>query len=136
MTDKNISDLDPALQPIAVKVITDGSTAISPSKVAIIVTWRSSSDQQAAKAAGLSNAGAGESPHNCVDTNGNPASKAFDFAIFDENGAYVTDGTDSRYAAIGQIAVAAGLIWGGNWTVEKEGCGPDPDHIEMSNWKD
>jgi hypothetical protein len=135
MTDRNLSDLDPALQPIAAQVIAAGNTAIAPSKVAIIVTWRSSADQQAAKANGLSRAGAGQSPHNWTLADGTPAARAFDFAVFDENGTYVTDGTDPRYAAVGKIAVAADLVWGGNWTVEKDGCGPDSDHCELAAWK-
>jgi hypothetical protein len=135
MTDRNPTDLDPALQPIAAKVMMAGNAAIAPSKVAITVTWRSPSDQQAAKAAGLSKAGAGQSPHNCTLADGTPAARAFDFAIFDENGAYVTDGRDSRYAAVGQIAVAAELEWAGNWTLEKDGCEPDYDHCQMANWR-
>jgi hypothetical protein len=54
---------------------------------------------------------------------GTPAARAFDFAVFDENGACVSDGMDSRYAIIGMIAVNLKQVLGeteaGNrkWTV-------------------
>lgn len=95
-----------------------------------IVTWRSPADQDKAKAAGLSKACAGQSPHNCCDADGNPASRAFDFGIFEDNGAYVTDGNDSRYAQAGNIGIKLGLNWGGNWHT------PDFDHLEMPDYKE
>ena len=63
MADRAIKDLDPALQPLAIKILMAANSAIAPSKVAIIVTWRNAQDQQAAKAKGLSKASFGESPH-------------------------------------------------------------------------
>jgi hypothetical protein len=60
MADSNLSDLDPAFQPIAVQIMDDCNAAIAPSKARIIITWRSAQDQQAAKAPGASQAGPGQ----------------------------------------------------------------------------
>lgn len=98
--------------------------------VKVIVTWRSAVDQNTAKAKGLSNASAGDSPHNCCDIDGNPASKAFDFAVFDEDGSYVKDGSDARYKQAGEIGKSLGLVWGGDFHSIF-----DPDHLELANWR-
>ena len=55
--------------------------------------------------------------------------------MFDETGTYVSDGTDSRYATIGMIAVNLKQVLGGNWRPETDGCQPDYDHIEMADWR-
>lgn len=93
----------------------------------ITVTWRSNAEQAAVKKKGLSKAGAGQSPHNCM-INGKPSSKAFDFALFDKT-RYITDGSDERYTQAGIIAETLGLLWGGRWRK------PDYDHVELANWK-
>ncbi len=75
-------------------------TAIAPSKARIILTWSSAEDQQSAKA------------------NGHKG-----WAVFDENGAYLSDGIDSRYATIGMIAVNLNQVLAGNWRKpETDGC--------------
>lgn len=127
MTDANLNDLCPELQTIAVKCLNDYVSAFPDRRAAkIIVTWRSAADQQAAYDAGLSNCKPGEGKHNCT-VDGKPASRAFDFAVFDEDGNYITDGTDDYYADFGVIAVKNGLVWGGNWTGWK-----DYDHCELA----
>lgn len=63
-------------------------TAIAPSKARIILTWSSAEDQQSANA------------------NGHKG-----WAVFDENGAYLSDGIESRYATIGMIAVQPEPDW-------------------------
>jgi hypothetical protein len=142
VTDKNICDLDLRLQPVAIKGMTMANNMLAPSKAAITVTWRSGADQNRVQAAGLSRATAGNSPHNCCSADGvTPAAKAFDFAVLDENGAYVTDGTDPRYATVASVVLEAGqdmglpLTWGGNWTPATDGCEPDFDHIEITGWR-
>lgn len=50
---------------------------------------------------------------------------ALDFAIFGEQGVYITDGNHPAYLACGQIAEAFGCVWGGRWTGFK-----DSGHIE------
>ncbi len=98
-------------------------------------TWRGSAAQNAAAAGGASKATFGNSPHNCVDEIGHPASRAFDFAVIDDKGQYVKDGKDFRYGVAGRIAEAVGLYWAGRWTLEHDGVEPDFDHIQMVNWR-
>lgn len=128
MTDHNLDHLCPELKTKAEKCLSDWFMAY-PDRlpVKILVTWRSGVDQNAAKAAGLSNCKAGESKHNCCTPDGEPASRAFDFGCFDESdGSYITDGTDGYYADFGDIAKANNLKWGGDWTGFK-----DFDHCEL-----
>ena len=126
MADRNVSDLCPELQGLLPVFIAncadDGIT------VRAIVTWRSATDQNDAKLAGLSNAAAGQSPHNHINAQGLPCSLAFDFGVFDQ-GAYVQNGQDARYSKAGAIAKGMGLVWGGDFTH------PDYDHIELANWR-
>lgn len=127
MTDNNISDLCPELQEIYRQWLDkchDAGLAVKA-----IVTWRSSFEQDAAKANGLSNASAGDSPHNCCNPDGSANSKAFDFGVFNPDASYVKDGTDGRYKQAGEIGKDLGLVWGGDWHK------PDYDHLELANWK-
>lgn len=133
MTDANIQDLCPELLAIYREWLAECHVVGLATRA--IVTWRSADEQNTAKAKGLSNASAGESPHNCCDSAGLPNSKAFDYAIFDGNAHYVTDGMDDRYRHAGEIGKSLGLVWGGDWTIEKDGCKPDWDHLQMKNWK-
>lgn len=135
MTDRNLNDLHPVLRTLATQFLTKVNAAIAPSKAAIVVTWRDGAAQDAAHAAGLSKAGSGHSPHNVVTAAGFPASCAFDFAVFDPEGTYITDGHDLRYTTAGGVAVGMGLEWAGDWTVATDGCGPDYDHVELKNWR-
>lgn len=128
MTDSDINDLCPELQSIYAQWL--GQCHAVGLRAKAIVTWRSGFEQDAAKLAGLSNAKAGESPHNCYDCDGNPASKAFDFAIFNDDATYVADGTDPRYQQAAEIGEQLGLEWGGDWPH------PDYDHLQLKNWKD
>lgn len=128
MTSRDINDLCPELQTIYREWQMQCAHAGIGARA--IVTWRSSADQDKAKADGLSNAGAGKSPHNCCDVDGDPASKAFDFGVFEQNGDYVTNGSDPRYARAGTIGKDLGLVWGGDFKSFH-----DPDHLEMPNWK-
>src|SRR5277367_5582379 len=135
MADRNLSDLAPTFLPIAQQFLDQCNAALAPSSVRAIVTWRDAADQNAAEACGLSKAGAGQSPHNCTLADGTPAARALDFGVFGSDGTYITRGEDVRYEQAGQIAVSLGMVWGGNWTVETDGCGPDFDHVEQANWK-
>ena len=126
MTDANLDDLDPRLKPLAEQFLMFCNLQFTTK---IIVTYRSGVDQNAAHDAGLSNASAGQSPHNYLSIEDMPCSRAFDFAIFDAEGKYITDGRDERYANAGQIAGSLGLAWGGLWHH------PDYDHVELANWR-
>lgn len=129
MIDRLITDLCPALQAIYPQWKAQCNAA--GLAVSVIVTYRSPIDQENVKALGLSNAGAGQSPHGCVDANGHPASMAWDWACFDENAKYITDGSDPRYRQAGEIGKSLGLSWGGDWVKWK-----DWDHLELAGWKD
>jgi D-alanyl-D-alanine carboxypeptidase len=129
MPDNSLSDLEPTLLLPAQQGLYDANQVVAPSTVKITITWRGQAAQNAAEAANLSKACWGSSPHNCCDANGNPASRAFDFAVFNPDGSYVTDGKDLRYEKAAKCWIALGLIWGGTWHH------PDEDHIEMVNWK-
>lgn len=129
MADANFFDLCLELQPLAQKFLQQVNTAIVPSTCKITTTWRDPTAQQAAFDAGLSKARLGQSPHECCLADGTPASKAFDWSIFNPDGSYVEDGTDNRYSVAGHIAESLGLVWGAIFPK------PDYDHAELSNWK-
>jgi len=46
--------------------------------------------------------------------------RAFDFAVFNEVGVYVTTGGDGSYEACGQVAEALGCEWGGRWATFRD----------------
>lgn len=127
MTDANAQDLCVEILPIYRQWLMECHEA--GLAVRATVTWRSRADQDKVKALGLSNASAKESPHNCMDSFGLPASKAFDFAIYNNDASYVKDGMDPRYRQAGEIGESLGLVWGGRW------LHPDWDHLELANWK-
>lgn len=127
MTDSNLADLDPRLLVLYRQWLDLCHAAGLRARATI--TWRSGADQDAAQAAGLSKACHGQSPHNCVDEQGLPASKAFDFGIFNADGSLERKGADPRYRQAGEIAESIGLVCGMRWKK------PDYDHIELANWK-
>lgn len=127
MSDRDVKHLCPALQAVVPPFIK--ACADKGIDARIIVTFRDSKTQEACRKLGLSKAGAGQSPHNLTDAQGRPASRAFDFGVFD-NGKYITDGSDPRYAQAGSIGVSFGLVYGGSWKSFR-----DMDHLEMPNWK-
>lgn len=125
MTDHDLNHLHPTLKALALACLSEwGRTYPERYPARITVTWRSPEDQQKAYDAGLSNAKPGQGKHECM-LDGKPASRAFDFALDDENGQYIKDGTDDWYADFGAIAKKMGLRWGGDWGK------PDYDHVEM-----
>lgn len=127
MTDADVAHLCPELLIIYREWLIRCHTA--GLAVRATITWRSDVDQNIAKAKGLSDAKAGQSPHNCCNAYGSPSSKAFDFACFDEHAKYIIDGADDRYTQAGEIGKDLGLIWGGDWKH------PDYDHLQLANWK-
>lgn len=133
--DSSTIDIDPRLLQRINQWLEKCMAAITPGRIKITVTWRGAVDQNIAAASGASKAKAGQSPHNCIDVNGKACSRAIDFAIIDQYGAYVKDGTDPRYAQAGEIAESVGLFWGGRWTEEHDECEPDYDHIQMADWR-
>ncbi|MBZ5673727.1 MAG: hypothetical protein LAP61_05715 [Acidobacteriia bacterium] len=130
MADTNLSDLDPLLQTVYPKWV-DGCAEEFEQQdlngsVRIIQGWRSPSYQDHLESTGVSKLGSSQSLHCCTIA-GKPASRAFDFGVFAEDGSYVTDGNDPRYAAAGAVAESLGLVWGGRFVHP----GADPDHIQL-----
>ena len=126
--DADLDDLHPLLKPLAEQFIADWArTYPSRYPVKIIQTWRSPAYQEELHAANPTGAApTGKSKHEFT-VNGKPAAKAFDFALFDEDGAYMTDGTDSWFADAGALGKALGLVWGGDFVHAAK----DWDHLEL-----
>lgn len=92
-------------------------------KVRISDTLRTVSEQELAFAAGLSKNKIGW--HNF--------GLAFDFAVMDDKGVYVTDGKHPAYLAGGLLGMALNMRWGGNWDRDSALMEPgegDFDHLE------
>jgi hypothetical protein len=64
--------------------------------------------------------------------------RAFDFAVSDEHGVLVTDGSHPVYRTLGTLGECLGLYWGGRfqqWVTQPDGTKtlkpkPDYDHLE------
>lgn len=114
-----LQDLHPIFQPVARAILEDCAALLMDkhpgSTIKPAVTFRSMSDQAAAKAAGLSQ----------VNLGWHQMGLALDVAILGPQGQYVTDGEDERYALFGRAALQHDCIWGGHWTH------PDWDHAEF-----
>lgn len=135
MVDRLLSHLDPRLQPKCAQFIAKCHTA--GVDVFLTETYRSNEDQNAAYAKGrtapghiITNARAGQSAHNCVDLLGNPAARAFDFGIHNEDGTLDWDAGDRAWKAAIEIGVMLGLVSGSTFHTVK-----DSPHFEMPNWK-
>lgn len=89
-------------------------------------TFRSPEREDQLHAQGITPATSANCKHCCTNEDGTASSKAFDFALFDNTGAYIKDGSDHRYYQAGQIGKQIGLIWGGDFHH------PDPDHMEIT----
>ena len=135
MADRNLLDLDPTLRPLCQQFI--AQCAAQGIKVGISQTYRSNADQDADYACGRTapgpiktNAQAGQSPHNCVDDQGNPAAKAFDFFIYSPDGVNLDwDASDPTWQKVIAIGEALGLVSGSTFRFR------DNDHFEMADWK-
>lgn len=122
MSDDNMSDLHPDLQPLA-QAWLEHYTALGR-KARITETWRSPDREDMLHAQGVTPQ-TGATCKHCFAIDGKPASKAFDFSLFLPNGDYISDGTHPWYKEAGDIATQLTLVWGGNFKH------PDFDHIEL-----
>lgn len=130
--DRNQADLCPSLQPLAAQFIIN--CAAKGVKVVITQTWRSPAEQDALYAQGrtapgpiVTHAESSESKH-CCEINGEPASKAFDFCVLNDNDHIIIDGSNPLYGYAGAIGEVLGLSWGGTWPRPKT----DYDHFEIA----
>lgn len=121
--DRNLSDLHPLLQPLCERFLAECKT--DGLNVIIVETFRDPSREDQLHAQGITKA-TGKTCKHCFTINGAPASKAFDFALLDENNRMIADGTDERYSMAGLIATKLGMVWGGNFSTVK-----DYDHVEI-----
>ncbi len=136
MPDKSLEDLDPCLKALCGQWL--DACAGSGLRVGISQTYRSKEEQDADYAKGrtapgriITNAMGGQSPHNCTDADGNPASRAFDFYIYDtDSNALDWDPTDHDWQLAISIGKELGLVSGGDFHSIK-----DYPHFELPDWK-
>lgn len=115
--------LHPDLQPMAREFLMQ--CANSGINAKITETFRSPEREDELHAQGITKA-TGLTCKHCFMLDGTPASKAFDFALYDAHNGYIKDGTDPLYLQAGEIGEGIGLIWGGRW------AHPDWDHFQIT----
>ena len=141
MSDRNLNDLSAEMKPLAQEFLTkcNADPLFTAQGITVFVdqTYRSEADQNADYAKGrttpgaiITNAQYGQSPHNCVDSDGNPAAKAFDIAIEDSDGSLDWDATDPLWRRAIKIGESLGLVSGSEFHSLK-----DNPHFELADWK-
>lgn len=136
MASRNISDLDPALQPLAQQFL--DQCAAAGLEAILTCTYRSNAEQAEDYAKGRTTDGPiitdeppGHSAHNCVDADGNPAAKGFDFALYAPGEKSLDwDASDDQWQTAISIGIALGLASGSCWKTLK-----DNPHFEIPNWR-
>ena len=128
MASRSLNDLCPELRLICLQWMDYAKEA--GYDVVIICTWRSPAEQMECFKEGKSKRIHG--PHNYVDANGNPASRAFDFVLL-INGKLTWSTTVDNdqnghpdYIDLGTIGESLGLEYGGFWENLK-----DFDHLQL-----
>lgn len=136
----DLNQLHPDIKPLCQELMDQLATAIYPSTAYVDFTYRAPAVQDALYAQGRTVPGkivtdltSSKSKH-CFTLDGAPASKAFDIAIIDEKGKYVSYGDDIRYQHAGALWKIIGtvhpnleLVWGGAW-VRPHDC----DHFQIA----
>lgn len=122
MIDKAISDLHPKFRPLAQRLLE--LYRATGRRIEVTETWRDPKREDELHAKGITKA-TGLTCKHCFMLDGIPASLAFDFALYDDDNQYITDGTDCWYADVADIARSLGLKPGADFTH------PDYDHIEI-----
>ena len=123
MTDRNLSDLHPDLQPLCQQWLdqcnADPVFVAAGATVFITQTYRSDAEQDADYAKGrtapgviITNAKAGQSKHNFTLPDGTPASKAFDFGVKNADGSCDWSPFDPLWQRAIAIGESLGLISG------------------------
>lgn len=127
MASRSLDDLDPRFRQRFV----DWKAACDAEGIDVLITCtlRSNAEQNALYAIGrtkpgrkVTNAQAGQSAHNY--------GLALDFVPL-ENGKPAWADSHPAWRKAGNLAVAHGLEWAGNWTTFRE-----YPHIQVPNWKD
>lgn len=122
MIDKSLDDLHPKFKPLALRFLE--LYRLTGRRIEVTETWRDPAREDELHAKGITPA-TGKTCKHCFMVGADPASKALDFALYDEDNQYIKDGADVWYDDAGAIAKSLGLKWGGDFSH------PDPDHIEI-----
>lgn len=132
MTDRALQDLHPALYALYLKW--EQACTAQNIRVGVSETWRSDAEQNMDFVAAKTNARAGESPHNCVDADGNPAARAFDFFICadDHSTKLDWDASDTKWQTAIKIGEQLGMVNGTQWHNNMK---KDADHFELPHWE-
>jgi peptidoglycan L-alanyl-D-glutamate endopeptidase CwlK len=124
MASRNLNDLDPRLRLLCEAFLARCCDA--GEDVLITCTYRSGAEQNKLYAQGrtvpgkiVTNAKAGQSKHNAVDSQLRPASQAFDVVLM-RGGKCIWDVKDQGWQKIGEIGEAVGLEWAGRWKRMRE----------------
>lgn len=119
MASRKIEDLHPDLQPLCRKFLKACEAA--GLDILITCTYRSAEEQDELYARGrtkpgrrVTNAKGGQSKHNHTDSRGKPAALAFDIVPL-EGGKAMWSKAFPHWQKAGEIGVALGLEWAGNW---------------------
>lgn len=140
MASRDIKDLDPAFQEKAQQFLDlcNKHPVISAAGATTFLTctYRSDAEQNADYAQGrttpgkiITNAIAGQSSHNCVDANGHPSARGFDFAIKKADGSLDWAASDNLWQTALAIGKSLGLVEGACWHMH------DNPHLEELNWR-
>lgn len=126
---KEICLLHPDLQPLCNSFLM--RCKVSGIDARVTETWRSPKRQIELYASGRTTPGPiltralPDLCKHCFVMDEKPASKAFDFLIWDVAGKIIEDGKDPHYTKAGLIGEGVGLTWGGRFGR------PDEDHFEI-----
>jgi len=127
---KNLADLHPNILPSCKLHLHD--CQVNNIDARISFTYRTPEEQDEIYAQGRTKPGKkvtnlkGSQSKHCVTLNGKPAAKAYDIAIYDMNGNYITDGSHELYTKAGELGKLRGLTWGGDFKSIF-----DPSHFEI-----
>lgn len=134
MPSRSIDDLDPKIRGLCSQFLSQCKA--EGIQVFLTCIYRSNEEQDAAYTKGrtapgkiITNAKAGQSAHNCVNAQGLPAARAFDFAIKTASGQLDWDGTDARWQRAIHVGESLGLSSGEHFKRK------DYAHLELMNWK-
>lgn len=124
MPSRKISDLDPEMAEKAEALVRD--CAAVGIDLLITCTYRSNAEQAEAYAQGRTAPGAivthakpGQSKHNAVNVQGQPASRAIDVVPI-RNGKCVWATTDPAWKLVANFGESLGLEWAGRWKRNRE----------------
>lgn len=134
MASRHIEDLSPEMQQLY--AIFEAKVKAAGIDFIVTCTYRSNEEQQQLFDSGRNvpgpvktNAGPGQSAHNVVNADGNPAAEAFDVCLIRDGKPQWATG-DSGWAQMGAIGESIGLQWAGHWVRFKEF-----PHFQNPKWR-